>query len=156
MGVVISSFAFAGFGPEDPQNISIVGVVAPNATVEVTIGGDDFPAARRGRCGQDSEGESGDEEYRALLRPESDDGDDGDGGNVCGFCCRCSSLEDKKLVKNIRWMVLRNSLLGGAPKQQKIPENCEPFFIYLSGTVHLRRGCVTCYRCINRSLYTVI
>lgn len=100
VGGEASSFAFLlDFGP---QKNAAVGVVAPKATVEVTMGGGDFPVASRGRWGHDSEGESDDHEYRALLRPDDDDGD-GDGGPCvfCGGWC-CSLLDDGKLAEDIR------------------------------------------------------
>jgi len=53
-----------------PQN-SAVGVVAPNATADVTEGGEDVPVANRGRCGQESEGESLSTVDRARLRPNN-------------------------------------------------------------------------------------
>lgn len=79
-----------------PRN-SVVGVVAPNATADVTAGGDDVPVAKRGRCGQESEGESLGKVDRARLRPNNvvgrgsgwgfegggGSGGDGDGGRCC-------------------------------------------------------------------------
>jgi hypothetical protein len=83
-----------------PQNISTVGVVVPVTEVAVTIGGDDFPVARRGRCGQESDGASDERDERALLRPEGFERD-GDDETGCVFCCRFSLLDDEKLVENI-------------------------------------------------------
>lgn len=75
-----SSFAFG------PQRISMVGVVAPNARAEVTIGGDDVPGERCGRCGHESEGERRGKEPRVLFRASDDDD--------CVFSKRRSFVEE--------------------------------------------------------------
>jgi hypothetical protein len=99
--VVAPSSVDRDFEMVTPQNISVVGVVAPKAAVEVTAGGEGFPA-NRGRCGQEAEGESLGKEDRARLQVE--DGGAG-AGDVCWWLCdRFSRFEDDKLFENMRWM----------------------------------------------------
>jgi hypothetical protein len=98
--VVAPSSVVLDFEMLTPQNISVVGVVAPKAAVEVTAGGEGFPA-NRGRCGQEADGESFGKEDRARLLVE--DGA-GAGDDCCLLFCRFSRFDDDKLFENMRWM----------------------------------------------------
>lgn len=83
--VAPSSVSFDAFELLGPQNISAVGVVAPMAEVDVIAGGDGFPGISRGRCGQESDGESFGKEVRGRLLKIDGAGDDDD---VCWLCGR--------------------------------------------------------------------
>jgi hypothetical protein len=77
-----SAMVFADLGLGEFQNIPEVGVVAPNATADVTAGGEEVPALKSGKCGHEKEDDSFGKHERALFRPANND-DDGANEEDC-------------------------------------------------------------------------